>query len=343
MLAHGRPSTSSFLTAWLPLVGLYLLFAMPAQAASLLPKAEGALAEAVTLIKAEQIEAAERNLDQLPAHERNADYHYLRGVIATEMINDAGMIRAVRLARRIRSHLEDALEVDPDHALSHFGLLQFHRFAPSVIGGRQRELEFHQQRLVELDSYLQFASAIVKAQMEDDSDAELSIYADWIAHSPTMFNAHLGYLSSLIRVGDYERAQQVFEDAMTYAEGEQVQRAQYQLVRMAALYGHDYHEQRTANESSDDSPSLNELAWFNEAYTTGLDLIDAERLALDVDEAWLQLRVAQIEWALGDTQSASARIGLIQNDADDERLRTNIESLNSLLASHSGVAAEPAG
>lgn len=127
-----------------------------------------AFAEVIEDLSTGDIEGAEMILNALPSSAKNANYHYLRGALAVQEMNDAGTFRMARLARRMKKHFEEALELDPHHELAHFGLLQFHRFAPGIMGGRERLFEFHQQRLIELNSFLQFPAALVKAQVEED-------------------------------------------------------------------------------------------------------------------------------------------------------------------------------
>ena len=278
-------------------------------------------------------EAAERTLNALASHSNNGDYHYLRGVLAMESMNDAGALQMARLARRMRSHFEDALQAEPDHALAHFGLMQFHRFAPGIMGGRKRDLEFHQQRLIELDSFLQFPAALIKAQQEADQEAQKGIYEAWIAHSPTMFDAHYSYLTSLISWADYEQARSAIEQALAYADETQTQLVEYQQVRMAALFAMARYETEVepiVDEATDSQTTPQEwrsLSWLTQAHATGLALLASEQRSTQIDDTWLQMRLAQVEWALHDTSSALARIELVRHSEADERLLAEADSL----------------
>lgn len=309
------------------LIPLFLAFAN-AQAQTFFADVDELYAEVIAQLSAGDIEAAEQVLEAIPVASRGGDYHYLRGVLAMESMNDAGTFRMARLARRMKGHFEDALQIEPDHALSHFGLMQFHRFAPALMGGRQRELEYHEQRLLELDSFLQFPAAVVKAQMEENRSDEEAAYEAWLKHSPDMYDAHYGYLSSLISWGEYERAHDAINEAFQYADDEQVQLINYQRVRMAALFAIEHHEQEaTEKPLAARALELEALEWFTAAHASGVALLDKETLAAGMDETWLQIRVAQIEWGLQENDSALARLEIVRDSDTDDRLLAEVDTL----------------
>lgn len=321
---HRRPPTVTYPThAFLVLAILLVVMTFKAQAQSYLIPDSDRFAATIEHLRAGEIEAAEKELDGLPRAEKDADYHYLRGVIAMQLMDDAGAIRMARLARRMKNHFEDALDNDPDHELAHFGLMQFHRFAPGLMGGRESQLTFHQQRLTELDSFLQFPAALVKAQVEQNQDAEQQIYQDWIAHSPQMFEAHYAYLTGLIEWGNYEQADTLSQTAANLADSQQAQLLQYQQVRMAALAG--------LSEDSAQAQQYREQPWFAEAYNTGIELLTLDPLADGLDVNWLHMRLAQIEWALQDSDNARTRLEHIQSQQPGERLQEEITALYSKL------------
>ena len=300
--------------------------ARSAQAQSFLIDVNEPYTEVAAQISAGEPEAAERTLNTMPISSRNGDYHYLRGVLAMEAMNDAGTLQMARLARRMRSHFEDALKVEPDHALAHFGLMQFHRFAPGIMGGRKRDLEFHQQRLLELDSFLQFPAALIKAQEEENQEAQKAVYEAWIAHSPTMFEAHYSYLSSLISWAEFEQAKNAIEPALSYADETQTQLVEYQQVRMAALFTlaeHDKEQAPNAEWRSSD--------WLAQAHAAGVALLASEQRTEQIDDAWLQMRLAQVEWALLDTGSALARLDIVRSADADERLLSEADTLEAKI------------
>ncbi|MCC5878717.1 MAG: hypothetical protein JJU03_02320 [Idiomarina sp.] len=297
-----------------------------AQAQSYLIPDNDAFAGIIEQLAKNDTDAAEGILDAVPRSAKNADYHYLRGVVAMQSMNDAGAFRMARLARRMKGHFEDAIDSDPDHALAHFGLLQFHRLAPGVMGGRERQAEFHQQRLLELNSFLQFPAAIVTAQMEEDQAAERDIYLNWIAHSPQMFEAHYSYLTGLIGWGEYEQANIAMTEAFRHADEHQTQLIQYQQVRMAALAG--------LTEDAAEAQQLTEQQWFSEAYSTGLSLLALETRAEQLDESWLQMRLAQVEWALEHPNKARMRLEQVLSLQPDERLQQEVTTLYSKLDQH---------
>lgn len=325
------------------LASLCLVLASPrTQAQSFLTNVDEAYTDVIGHITVGNTEAAERALDTVPVTARTGDYHYLQGVLVMQSMDDTGMLRMARLARRMRGHFEDAVEVDPDHALAHLGLMQFHRFAPGIMGGRQRHFEFHQQRLIELDSFLQFPAALVKAQVEEDEAAQRTIYESWINHSPQMFDAHYAYLSSLIGWAEFAQAREVIELALRHADHDQTLLVQYQQVRMAALFGLAQHEATTAELTATDTAintpqpltqdELLALDWFSEAHTTGIALLAMEDGSAQIDKAWLHMRLAQIEWALQDTQSALARLEVVRSGEADERLLAEAEKLQAKMS-----------
>lgn len=266
----------------------------------------------------DDIDSAQEFLQSLPAElTGTSDYYFLQGLLKMLELPDAGMFRAVRLSRGLKRDLEQALEVDPDHELSHFGLIQFHRFAPGLIGGSEEQLEHHKARLVELDSPLQFPAELPRARMEEDEAAEIAIYEAWMAHSPDSFDAHFEYATRLIGLQRYTQAEQQLANTLLLAEPDQLGDIHYQQLRLAA--------------EADDSISQ---AYREEAYTAASKLLNNEPEHFNAPPAgWLQLRMAQVALKLNEHEAAADHLQYANQLAanDDDELQAKLEELRQQL------------
>ncbi|RUO31498.1 hypothetical protein CWE12_00400 [Aliidiomarina sedimenti] len=293
------------------------LAAAPAQAQSFIVDTAEPYEEVVEQLRAQDLDAAKDTLDALSdEHGNTGDYHYLQGLIKMTQLQDAGALRSAMLARGLRRDLENALETDPDHALAHFGLVQFHRFAPGLLGGSAEKLSFHKQRLVELDSPLQFPAEIPRAQMEDNEQDEIALYQAWLEHTPDSFDAHFEFSLRLIALQRYQAAQQQLQRSLELAADSVRSDVLYQQVRLAAV------------ADSDVTP-----AFRQQAYQQGIEMLENAPQSLSHDPAWLQLRLAQVETKLTLHEQAHTRLQQVIELADrsDERLQSEIEQLRQAL------------
>lgn len=293
------------------------LAAAPAQAQSFFVDTAEPYDEVVEQLRAQDLDSAKDTLDSLSdEHGNTGDYHYLQGLIKMTQLQDAGALRSAMLARGLRRDLENALETDPDHALAHFGLVQFHRFAPGLLGGSDEKLSFHKQRLVELDSPLQFPAEIPRAQMEENEQDEIALYQAWLEHTPDNFDAHFEFSLRLIALQRYQAAQQQLLRSLELAADSVRSDVLYQQVRLAAVADNEV------------TP-----AFRQQAYQQGIGLLENSPQSLSHDPAWLQLRLAQVETKLTLHEQANTRLQQVIELADrsDERLQSEIDQLRQTL------------
>jgi tetratricopeptide (TPR) repeat protein len=70
---------------------------------------------------------------------RNAEYRWLVASAVGEKADNAGAFSAMGLARRFKREAEAVIELDPRHIDSRWGLMEFHKRAPGIVGGDDKK------------------------------------------------------------------------------------------------------------------------------------------------------------------------------------------------------------
>jgi tetratricopeptide (TPR) repeat protein len=66
---------------------------------------------------------------------KNAEIRWLVASAVGELADDAGPFKAMGLARRFKREAEAVIALDPNHLNSRWGLMEFHKRAPGIVGG----------------------------------------------------------------------------------------------------------------------------------------------------------------------------------------------------------------
>ena len=115
------------------------------------------------------------------ADPETADYQYWLGMAYGAKAIRANVFRKPFHARRSRKAFEEAVLLDPDHLEARTKLLEFHLYAPGIMGGR-KENAFQQAREIEsrnpMEGYL--AWGLIHAKEEAQDKREMA-YLDAVA------------------------------------------------------------------------------------------------------------------------------------------------------------------
>ncbi len=171
----------------------------------------------------------EQGLEKFPD---SAVLELQRTALMVRGFNDVGNLGAMRLARRVRSGFERAVELDPDHVGARTALILYFLNAPRIAGGGEARAEPHLKELKarSASSYYEMQSTL--AASRDERGQALEFLNKALALEETSMRI-LNHGLLLQQFGDYEQAREVFtglvEDYPTHGA------AWYQLGRTSVL------------------------------------------------------------------------------------------------------------
>ncbi|HWQ02942.1 MAG TPA: tetratricopeptide repeat protein [Candidatus Nitrosotenuis sp.] len=82
---------------------------------------------------------------------KNAEYRWLIASAVGEMADDAGPFKAMGLARRFKREAEQVIVLDPKHIDSRWGLMEFHKRAPGIVGGDDKKAYVYLEEIKKLN------------------------------------------------------------------------------------------------------------------------------------------------------------------------------------------------
>ncbi len=199
----------------------------------------------------------------------NSVYYNWLGNAFGNRINEVNMLSKMKMAGKIKSSYERAIELDPQNIDPKWGLMQFHTNAPSIAGGDKKTAEELAGEIKKIDpkrgysAYMQFYRATKKYDMlkkvideaiasdPDDMDymsqlaayyndnnepgRAVEIYRKVLKANPGNVQAayQLGYLC--VNMKEYDMAFDIFEDLINREEIDVG--ALYQYGRVSAISG----------------------------------------------------------------------------------------------------------
>jgi tetratricopeptide (TPR) repeat protein len=229
--------------------------ATPAQAAAWLDKRDPRAAEAVEALVAAAPDDVDRRVlqvrlriqqrrfedavelaeDAVEAAPRHAAATLWLGNAYGNRIGEVGLLSQARMASKIRSAYERALELDPDTHDARMGLVEFHLQAPAIVGGDVDVARRHAVELARRDPPRgHYARGRLAARDEKPAEALLAYAA---AHAGRPDNPKFRIAAGIAyqEAGRWDDAFALF-DAWA-ADEPAVSAPQYQIGRTAALSG----------------------------------------------------------------------------------------------------------
>ena len=147
---------------------------------------------------------------------KNADYHGHLAEVCIQMTQNAGMFKAMSLARRFRKESEAALALDPKNLDAREGLLEFYFDAPGIAGGDKEKGRAMAEEIMQIDSVRgSFARALVARHDKDVTKQEVA-YLEALKANPKSYEAHVAlanfYLSDAMK--KYDAAEKLAREAV---------------------------------------------------------------------------------------------------------------------------------
>jgi tetratricopeptide (TPR) repeat protein len=134
----------------------------------------------------EPIEHMERAVDIDPA---NADYEYGLGAAYGLKAQDAGVLKQVFLAPKVKKAFERAVALNPRHIEARAGLAQYYFRAPGIMGGDVDEAWKQADTMITLDEVRGRAFKASLYESEKKSREAEEEYKTLLAHQPKKWQA----------------------------------------------------------------------------------------------------------------------------------------------------------
>lgn len=169
-----------------------------------------------------------------------AKYHVAMTRVILQQISRSSMLRQATLAGRLRTHLEEAVRLNPNDMNSSIMLVGFYMQAPGLMGGdssKAKTLASQMQKINRADGFL--ALGLI-AQMEKNTSEAESNYKKAITASPDSSKSHVSLAQFYQSQQEYAKAINVMENAITKLPAERS--LLLQAGRFAALGGKDFSE-----------------------------------------------------------------------------------------------------
>jgi tetratricopeptide (TPR) repeat protein len=164
-----------------------------------------------------------------------SDYHLALAGALGERAASANPARQALLARRIRTHLDRAVTLDPRNVDARFGLVQFYAVAPGVMGGSPARAREQAAEVRRLDPYRGvFALAIAHIAEKNPAGAEAE-YRAALRQYPDSAALYTALVSLHGNAKQWDRAFEVIDARLARRPDDRA--TLYQLGRLGALSG----------------------------------------------------------------------------------------------------------
>jgi tetratricopeptide (TPR) repeat protein len=203
------------------------------------------------------------------ADENNSIAHYWLGRTFATQVLDANVLRQASLARRVRSHFERAVQLDPDNLDARTGLMQYYLRAPGIVGGSVAKAREQVAEVRRRNAYRGGMLAATVERREKRWAAAVAEYEKLIAQYP---DSAAPWSSLASTYGDQEQWDAAFRavDRFLAARPREIL-AQYAIGRAAAESGQqlDRGEQALSRYIASATPSVGEPTIATAHYRLG--------------------------------------------------------------------------
>jgi tetratricopeptide (TPR) repeat protein len=213
-----------------------LLFSCLLPAALSAQAGRPAFTEGMRLMQAGKFEDAEKRFERAISLERGVgEYHLQLGRAVGAQTPNASVVRQPFMARRIKSEFETAVRLDPSLIDAREGLMQFHLFAPGVMGGDPAEARKQQREIAARNAMRgHMAQAMLSWRDRDTVATERALRAA-IAAAPDSAGPALGLAQRQASWGRTAAAFATLDGYLTRHPNHLA--ARYQFGRLAATTG----------------------------------------------------------------------------------------------------------
>ncbi len=156
----------------------------------------------------EAVDETEKAVELAP---NNAECQYGYGAALGTKVRNAGVIKQMFLAPKIKKAFQRAVELDPKHVQARLGLAQYYFMAPSIAGGDEEEGWKQVDEIIKLDEVagrLTKAGFLERQKKNDDAEKE---YRSLISSRPNDWRIWKAYGYFEYRMERYDKSANCFE------------------------------------------------------------------------------------------------------------------------------------
>ncbi len=236
---------------------------------------------------------------------RSADLHNWLGNAYFQQSNDAGMMKKLSLAKKMKKSWLQAVTVDKNHLDARSSLIGFYVQAPGIAGGSFKEARKHAAELRKIDPR-RGTRRMAWVEMQDDKpEKALSLWREYVTSHPDDLDAQVQLGLLYQQQKDWNKAFATFEQVLAREAGHPS--ALYQFGRTAV-----FAEARMA-----------EGAAKLEAYLEIEELAEGQP-----SRAWAWHRLGLIQEKLGDRAAAKrSQRKALELDAEHEAAKKALKGL----------------
>jgi urease accessory protein UreF len=121
---------------------------------------------------------------------RNAAYHVQVAAAAGRLAQHASLLKQLTYARRAKKELDDAIAIEPKRPDAVYGMMMFHEYAPSLIGGDKAAAQKLAEDLTLLDAARGYLAQALLAENRKDTTAQADLLKKAVAANPDSYAAH---------------------------------------------------------------------------------------------------------------------------------------------------------
>jgi tetratricopeptide (TPR) repeat protein len=122
---------------------------------------------------------------------KNADHHYVLGIIYGRQAERANVFRQPGLAGKFKKETEQAIALDPRHINARNALIDFHLQAPGIVGGDKKRAHQYADEILQIDAARGWLAKARIARREKQTDQLESFYRKAVEANPQHYGARL--------------------------------------------------------------------------------------------------------------------------------------------------------
>lgn len=233
-------------------------------------EAQTAYEKGLRHLEVNELDAAVDELESaVKLDDTRSEYYTRLGEAYGRQAQDAGMFKAMRLAKKIRVSFEKAVALDPDNLIARNGLISYYLNAPAIAGGSTDKAIVQAEEIARLDEQ-QGRLAYARVYFDEgDEEKAIQMLREAMAADPADFNPPLILGIHYTGEGNYAEAVTLYKEFL--ADHPNDMSITYQLGRTASISGENLDDGEAAfqkylqHDPDFDSPGLD---WAN--YRLGL-------------------------------------------------------------------------
>ncbi len=144
-----------------------------------------------------------------------------------------GLVRAYKLARRVRARLLETVNSDEKNVGANIGLAYFNLYAPLVVGGRDKHVTYYADKVILNDKAQAYEIYANFYREKKNKEKQLEYLEKWYSESPDDIEAMSELAAAYIQVNKFVESQKLLSQALQHEPDNSF--ALYQTGKLAAI------------------------------------------------------------------------------------------------------------